>query len=318
MAAGNREELALSAVDAYIARHPGLTRQGVPQPGQGATNYVVFVRRDETLLVCKVFCEQERKERERFALLHWRRTGLVPALIADVEPAMLVTSYVPGEYLVDATRVEGAEAWRAACRDTGRAVGALARVPLSDADRDAFTARYYGGLGRLDAYLGRIVDLGHSVCARDPDYRDPFWRRNLAFVEDHLDGVYAQPRVLYHQDVSNLHVQGGRFRGFFDLEMCRVGGRAMQLAAAVSMFRGQEKGWDLFCAGWEEATGIALDQRERHAIAAAHHLLRWREITRYLSYDGTPGSGYAWASAADPAVYRRAMQDLERLLGVER
>ena len=38
---------ALAKVDALIAEHPGYTRQGVEQPGQGATNRVVFVRRGD-------------------------------------------------------------------------------------------------------------------------------------------------------------------------------------------------------------------------------------------------------------------------------
>ena len=69
---------ALAKVDTFIAEHSGCTRDGVAQPGQGATNRVVFVRRGEELLVCKVFCEAERKERECFGLRHWARTGLVP------------------------------------------------------------------------------------------------------------------------------------------------------------------------------------------------------------------------------------------------
>jgi hypothetical protein len=55
-----------------------------------------------------------------------------------------------------------------------------------------------------------------------------------------------------------------------------------------------------------------------NAIAAAVHLLSWRVITRYMSYDGTPGSGYKWAKPADPARYRQLIDETEEMLGVRR
>ena len=309
---------ALSRVDAFIAQHPGYTRQGVEQPGQGATNRVVFVRRGDDLVVLKVFCEAERKERECFGLRHWWETGLVPELIADVDPRMIVMSYVPGVHLGQARQMDGDVVWREACRETGRAIGSLTRVPLSAADRSAFESRFYDGLGTLEAYLGRILELGRSIHARDPDFGDGFWQENLDFVEVQLDGLLSQPRVLYHQDVGNLHVQQGRFIGFYDLEMCRVGCAAMQLASSLGMLGGEVTGWEPFCEGWEAATHRPLGLDDRRAAAAAHSLLRWREISRYLSYDGTPGSGVAWASPADPVRYHRSIQATERLLKVER
>ena len=135
---------ALAKVDAFVAAHPGYTRADVEQPGQGATHRVFFARRDEELVVFKVFCEAERKERECFALCHWAQTGLVPALIWDADPRMIVMSHTS---------------------------------------------------------------------------------------------------LLYHQDPSNLHVEQGRFVGFYDLEMCRVGGTAMQLASSLGMLKGEKVGW---------------------------------------------------------------------------
>ena len=133
-----------------------------------------------------------------------------------------------------------------------------------------------------------------------------------------LDSILAQPRALYHQDPGNLHVEQGRFVGFFDLEMCRAGGAAMQLASALEMLEGKQEGWAPFRAGWEAATGAPLGPADRMAALAASRLLHWREISRYLSYDGTPGSGYAWASPADPAAYRKSMEAAEDLLGIDR
>jgi len=309
---------ARAKVDAFIAQHPDYTRQGVEQPDQGATNRVVFARRGEGLVVFKIFCETDRKERECFALRHWRDTGLVPKLICDVDERLIVMSHVPGVSLHDARATNGVAIWRRACREVGRAVGSLTRVPLGDTDRGAFEARFYGGLAALEPYLNRITELGRSIHARDRDFRGDFWRDSLDFIDAELPGILAQPYVLYHQDVGNLHVQRGRFTGFFDLEMCRVGGTAMQLASAIGMLNGEQTAWEPFRQGWEAATGRPLIRPDRRAAAAAKHLLCWREISRYLSYDGTPGSGYAWADPADPVRYRTVIETAESLLDIGR
>jgi hypothetical protein len=293
----------LAKVDAYIAAHPEYTRQGVEQPAQGATNRVIFARRDGEPVVFKVFCEMERKDRERFALRHGQE---------------IVTSYLPGISLPAAREAYGEVAWCEACLETGRATALLIRVSLGTAERAAFESRFYDGLGALEAYLGRILDLGCSIHSRDPAFRGRFWQESLDLIEGQLDSILAQPRALYHQDPGNLHVEQGRFVGFFDLEMCRVGGAAMQLASSLGMLEGKREGWALFRAGWEAASGAPLGPGDRTAALAASHLLHWREISRYLSYDGTPGSGYAWASPADPAAYRKSMETAEELLGMDR
>ena len=305
---------ALAKVDGFMAEHGRLTRQGVEQPGQGTTNRVIFVRGQDGLVVFKVFCEAERKDRECFALRHWRATGLVPELIWDVDATMIAMSHVPGIWLATAREQEGQAAWGQACRETGQAVGSLTRVPLSAAGQADFESHFYEGSRSLESYLGRIIGLGRGVHARDGDFRDGFWQRSLDFVEAELDGILSQPRVLYHQDVGNLHVQRGRFMGFFDLEMCRVGCAAMQLGSSLDMLEGYPEGWGLFRDGWETATGGPLTPADCRAAAAARQLLGWREITRYLSYDGTPGTGYSWASPADPASYRNSFQAVENLL----
>jgi hypothetical protein len=308
---------ALARVDAYIAAHPEYSRDGVSQPGQGATNRVVFARHRGEIVVFKVFCQRERKEREVSAFHHWRATGLVPTLIADVDEITILMSHLPGVYLGQALWADGTLAFRQASFETGVAVGRLTRVPLGPTDRALFESRFYGGLGPLEAYLSRILELGRGIAVRDPDFRDGFWRDNLDSIEGQLTRLYAQTRVLYHQDVSNLHVQGGCFVGFFDLEMCRVGCAEMQLASALGMLIGNPEAWEPFRAGWEATTGESLGLEQRQSVLAAYSLLQWREISRYLSYDGTPGSGYAWASPADPIRYRAAIRAAQTLLGVE-
>ena len=307
---------ALNKVDAFIAEHDDYTRQGVAQLGQGSTNRVVFARRDEDLVVFKVFCEDERKARECFALRHWAATGLVPELIWADDPRMLIMSYIPGVYFVESRRLEGEDAWRQACRATGRAVASLTGVPLRREDRADFESRFYSPLGTLEAYLQKILHLGHSINTKDPDFAGPFWKDNLDFAQAHLPAILAQPRVLYHQDVANLHAQRGGFMGFFDLEMCRVGCAAMQLGSSLGMLVDEPDAWPLFREGWQAQTGTDLSQDDRRAIAAAHHLLAWREISRYLSYDGTPNTGFHWADPADPVRYRKFAEQVARMLEI--
>ncbi|MGD0111429.1 MAG: aminoglycoside phosphotransferase family protein [Armatimonadota bacterium] len=315
-------EETLAKVDAFIAAHPEYTRRGVEQPGQGATNRVIFARRGGELVVLKVFCEAERKERECFGLRHWRDTGLVPEVIWEDSATLLVMTYVPGVYLSRSREDDGEAIWRAGCRETGRAIGALTQVPLDAADREAFESQFYRDTPTLVAYLGRILSLGRSINDRDPDFRGDYWRASLDFIEAELPRILAQPAVLYHQDVGNLHVQHGSFMGFFDLEMCRVGCAAMQLGSALGFDEefddGGAAGWPPFREGWETATGRPLGAADLRAAWAARLLLEWRVISRYLSYDGTPGTGYPWATPADPVRCRTSLDAIENMIGVER
>jgi Ser/Thr protein kinase RdoA (MazF antagonist) len=304
---------ATAKVDAFIAEHPEYTRDGVEQPGQGATNRVFFLRRGADLVVCKVFCEAERKERESFGLRHWRDTGLVPELIYDIDPRTIVMSHVSGTWLDVSRETDGQALWREACDQVGRAIGRLTRVLLTDADRAAFDK----DVPTLEAYLRRILNLGRSINARDPDFSNGFWRTSLDFIEGRLPCILAEPRVLYHQDVANLHVRQGRFMGFFDLEMCRVGCATMQLASSLNMLHGDKAAWEPFGEGWEAVTGRTLTPDDLRAAAAAHHLLSWRVISRYLSYDGTPGTGFAWCDPADPVRYRRSIEAVEAMIGMQ-
>lgn len=305
-------------VEAFLAAHPQYSLEEGGQPHQGATNSVVFAHRGETLVVIKVFCEEERKQREAFALRHWRGTGLVPELLWDDDPVIIVMSHVPGRGIHDPRELARDDAWLRACREVGRAMSVLASVPLSAADRAAFESRFYADTPTLEAYFGRVLELGRGVHARDPDFRDAYWGEQLAFVEAQVGTLLARPRVLYHQDVGNLHVQNGRFMGFYDLEMCRVGCAGMQVGCSLGLVRGRPEAWAALREGWEATMGTPLTAEDLEAIAAAQYLLYWREITRYLSYDGTPGTGYDWCEPADPGAYRAAAEGVAETLGIGR
>jgi len=98
--------------------------------------------------------------------------------------------------------------------------------------------------------------------------------------------------------------------------MCRVGCAAMQLASAVGMFRENGSGWAAFLEGWARAVRRPLASDDRQAAAAGACLLLWREISRYLSYDGTPGTGYVWAEPADPVRCRSVIEGMLSIFGV--
>jgi hypothetical protein len=297
----------------FSAMHPGYSSDNVAQPSQGATNHVTFLQRDGEIVVAKVFCERERKEREQFALMHWQHTGLVPRIIWQDDPVVIVMSYVPG-IGSSAARAIGGDVWRNSCRAIGHAIGSLTQVPLSQSDRNQFESRFYGELGSLEAYLGKITALGRSICEKDSDFSGEFWSDSLDFIDTQLDRLLSEPRILYDQDVGNLHVEHGRFSGFFDLEMCVVGGASMQLGSSLGIVNDHPDSWNQFRAGWHAATGTVIDDAASAAAAAAYQLLGWREISRYLSYDGTPGSGYKWASPADPTWYDRSFAAIRTML----
>jgi hypothetical protein len=305
---------ALARVDRFMAEAGGMTRQGVEQPARGATNRTVFARQGDRIIVFKVFCEPERKERECFGIHHWKETGLTPKLIFDIDSTMIAMSHVPGRGLTESRRSNGEVRWRQACRGVGRAAGSLAAFPISEADIAAFESRFYRGIESVEKYLGRIVELGRGVCKRDRDFSGRYWSENLDFIESRLEAIYRQPRVLYHQDVSNLHVEQGRFTGFFDLEMCRVGCPALQLGSVLGMLDNTDgHAWTQFKLGWTESRG-QLEESDVESALAAAFLLGWRVITRYLSYDGSAGSGFDWASPADPSEYQRGFESLKRMV----
>lgn len=98
--------------------------------------------------------------------------------------------------------------------------------------------------------------------------------------------------------------------GHFDLEMSRPGCAALQLASTLGFFGPNAPNWAPFFDGWK-ASGATTNADAECADRAARHFPLWHEVTRYLSYDGTPGSGFHWA---DPVWYRQAMDASSRLL----
>ena len=307
-------EHTLSKVDAFIAAHPEYSRD-VPQLGQGSTNHVVYARRGDTNVIFKHCCDVGRKERECFGMRHWHDTNLVAKLQWDCDQDMVLITHIPGTWLHRAKDVDGEEAWRSACRESGKAIAALTMVPLSVNAQNEFQTRFYEER-TFEDYARKILRLGRSVHALDPGFQHSYWNENLDFIENCLGAMLAEPPVLYHQDVGNFHVQAGRFMGFFDVESCRIGCASMQFGSSLLLPKKDDGSWALFREGWEEQRGAKLTTVDRACAAAGNHLLVWRWITRYLSYDGTPGSGFDWASPADPQSAKECIDGVNEMLGI--
>lgn len=315
MANNWREEFnrkSLAKINTFIAEHSEYTQEEVTQPRLGNTNYVAFAQRNEELVVLKVFCETERKSRETFAIKHWQDTGLVPRLIDDIDDEMIVMSHISGRGwrrgdLSEEERIE-------TCVALGKAFGTLTKVPLSDKDRTFFESNFHGESNTVEAYLGRTLDLGRKIQSRDPDFSGEFWKDNLDFIEAQLNTLFSQPRILYNQDPGNHCIKPGQFVGFFDLEMCYVGCEAMQLGSMLNFLDGNRDWWQAVRQGFETETNRTLTSDDLKAMAAMYHLLCWRVISRYMSYDGTPESGVDWANPADPIEYRNKIESVEKKL----
>src|SRR5205807_2467746 len=111
--------------------------------------------------------------------------------IWDNDPRMIVMSHVPGYYLSQARKSDTEDEWREACRQTGCAIAALIRAPLSPQARADFDSRFYihSEQPTLKAYLCRILELGRSIHTRDPVFRDGYWKESLDFMASQLPAI---------------------------------------------------------------------------------------------------------------------------------
>lgn len=73
-----------------------------------------------------------------------------------------------------------------------------------------------------------------------PAYQTPFFTESLTFAEQQIRFIDQQPRILFHEDIPNLCIAQGRFQGFYDLEMGRVGTEALQLGVALDLCHNQQ------------------------------------------------------------------------------
>ncbi|MFN8493386.1 MAG: aminoglycoside phosphotransferase family protein [Caldilineaceae bacterium] len=275
------------AVERFIQEHPQYTIDADQSGSASVTNYVIFGHQGEQPVVIKYFCQDERKEREVFALCHFAITGIVPQLLEDYDQRLIVMSRIPGSWLPDLAEKNLAASERTqAGRTLGQATAKLTSVPLPAAVAQDFESRFYEGQGLID-YLQSILHASWAIHQRVACYRDEIFAQSLASIEANLPYILAQPRLLYHQDAMNVHFADCRFTGFFDLEMCKVGTEAMQLGSLWWLITTYNV-WDAFVEGFADVAGKQLGSQDFAASQAFAHFLVWRYISDYGDWHGEP------------------------------
>ncbi|NKB72307.1 MAG: hypothetical protein GKR89_34955 [Candidatus Latescibacteria bacterium] len=276
------------AIAELVAAHPEYAVDQDQSGSASVTNYVIFGRCGSQPAVFKYFCEDQRREREVYGLRHWADSGLVPALLGQQGRRLIVVERFPGAFLPSPQD----QGWEGLDKETagstlGQATAKLCAVPLELEAAADFEARFYGGQGLKDYFAG-IVEGGRQMQQKADAYADEIFARSLDLLESQLNYILAQPRILYHQDAANMHFVDSCFRGFFDLEMCRVGTRAMQLGSLWGVLAICRLG-SHFARGMA-AGGAALGARELEAGRAFAHFMVWRDIVRIGGWGADAGA----------------------------
>jgi hypothetical protein len=294
-------ERALTACEKFIWEYPGYAPSQQPLMPQGATNRVVRAQYQGQPVMFKFFCRTERYQRELFGLKHFGPTGLVPRVIDGSHQDLIIMSELPGTGLPLAVPgTEGLDAARAS-RSLGHAAGQLVQVPLSLQQARAFEQRFYEGTP-LEGYLTSILRAAQAVQRSCRLYQAHVFQQSLMLVNEHLEVLLRQPRILYHQDAGNVHFLGDRVSGFFDLEMCRVGTLSMQLGSLFVLFQWDQLRWRECLDGFQTAISRCLHLSEVAASLAFAHFLVWRYITRYGEWEGQLATNEEAETEAKAAV----------------
>lgn len=301
--------LAWPAVERFIQGNPHYTINADQSGSASVTNYVVFGRRGEQPVVFKYFCQDERKEREVFALRHFAEAGVAPQLIEEYDQRLIVVSWIPGGWMPDLTdKTFDANARTLAGRTLGQATAKLVCTPLSTAAAQTFESRFYDG-EKLTDYLQNILQASWSIHRQVACYSDPVFAQSLANIEANLPYILNQPRLLYHQDAMNVHFADSQCSGFFDLEMCRVGTEAMQIGSLWRIIATYGV-WNVFAQGFADVTGRTLGPEDFAACRAFAHFLVWRYISDYGDWHGEPRSDAEMAAEVERAVRHRSEIEL--------
>jgi hypothetical protein len=310
------ERQAWPVVKEFVQQHPQYHVDENQSGSQSVTNYVILGHRRDHLseqrVVFKYFCRDERKQREIFGLRHFAATGLVPQLLEDDGPRLIVVSHIPGAFLprpeVDLAAFHGVDR-QLMGYTLGEATAKLMSTPLAAQTAKDFESRFYNG-ETLNNYLYGILQASQAIHQRVECYKADIFAHSLALIEENLPRILAQPRLLYHQDALNMHFMGSRFSGFFDLEMCRVGTAAMQIGSLWSILVSYAV-WEAFAQGFADVSGRMLEAQDWAASRAFGHFMLWRSISDYGDWRGEPLAADQMAEVVAQANgYQQAMATL--------
>ena len=303
-----------AAIAAFTSGHPECGVDTDQPAYRGGTNRVTFGRVGDRLIVFKYFVTPDRYANELACLRHIGPTGLVPEVLATSE-RLIVMSRLAGTGLHTVSPPDAP----ALSEQIGRALGRLGRLALPEPAASSgyspardFTAILWGR--DVHAALRAYIDRSRNVLDVLPRDLVPFFGASLDLVESHADWVAAQRPILFHEDVHNLTVAGGRFVGFYDLEMCRLGTEAMQLGVALRLCAAGPLSWPRLLGGYERQTGRQLDPRDATAALAMHHFYHWIRICRWGLWDGSASAGdYRAAAITYAERHRGEMEFATRL-----
>jgi hypothetical protein len=301
-------------LDAFLHAHPQFSMDNVQPTYRGGTNYITLGHCGEQPIVFKSFIRTYRWAHELFCLRHFAPTGVVPQILAVVpEQLIVMTRWADNNAEIPWTLVQRAQL----SEQIGQAVATLVQWPLPNAaTQPAAASEFEQFVWREDVeqIARRCVALCRQIQRVLPRYQTDFFTASLDFVEAQIDYVAQQPRLLFHEDISNFSVDQGQFQGFYDLEMMRIGTEPMQLGVVVDLicphWREDEwLVWPSFLQGYQAASHRSLTERDFQAILAMNHFYYHIRLCRWGKWDGDPAQTGNLAFATKMAEpYFKAMQ----------
>ncbi len=310
------ERQANSAIRRFVAEHPEFSIDTHQPDYRGGTNYVLLGHLGQQPVIFKYFVTPQRWTNEHFCLRHFAPTGYVPRILTIVPEQLIVMTRLPGQG-IGGEDLSPAQVQQVS-RQIGQALAVLVQTPLPEVSSGYSPAQDFRLLAwgtTLGDVLKHYLRLCRQVQAAIPAYQTPFYTESLMLVEQQVAAIDQQPRILFHEDVSNLNLDQGVFQGFYDLEMCRLGTEAMQLGVAVELCRPHWLGeawldWRHFISGYQSATGRELDQEDFISILAMNHFYHHIRVCRWGEWAGDPAQKHhLHASAHEAEIYLGQMRE---------
>lgn len=292
---GELEERSDACIAEFIAANLGYAVDAVQPQGRGGTNLVTFGSFRGQPVVYKHYYDNGRWANELFCLKHFAHTKLVPRVLDAVDNTLIVMTRLPGQDIM-ATLAEAKlapEQIDELSAGIGRAIGQLVLVPLPPIGPGYSPIRDYHAIKwnpDLSETVAWYLTAGRRAIEAAEAYRVPCFSESLTLLERELPIISGRRRVLFHEDISNQRVENGVFRGFYDLEMCRLGTEEMQLGVAVDLCEPGKLDWDRLISGYEEATHRTLSADLYLAVLAMEHFYHLIRICRWGDWDGGPGN----------------------------
>ncbi len=308
-------EQATARLAQFVDAHSQFSIDDAQPAYRGGTNYITLGHRGGQPILFKSFIRPYRCDHEAFCLRHFAGSGVVPQILATVPQALIVMSRWPDDS-ADQPALDGTQ--RAELSEQlGRAVATLVQWPMpTAAEQPAATSEFEQFAWRtdIDEIARHCVALCRQIQSQLPLYQTDFFTASLDLVEAQIDYVAQQPRLLFHEDISNFSVYRGQFQGFYDLEMVRIGTEAMQLGVVVDLIQPHWHTeewlvWPSFLQGYQATSQRILTEQDFQAILAMNHFYYLIRLCRWGKWNGDPmQTGSLQFATAVADGYFKAMQ----------